>query len=172
MNESDGDGEKNLEVIVMRRVFAISIFLGNISGNETLRLSRGLYYHLSINKFRAEHTSPAATRPHILFGALTRNGLGFRLQSTSLDGGSAIGHQPGPGGPTVVTRNAGRRWLSQNSQSRQHSAEDGVRGGSVGVGGPVSTSSSSQAPGQNAPPALPPRRISPAADTGEIANAR
>lgn len=97
------------------------------------------------------------------------SGLGFRLQSTSLDSGSAIGHQPGPGGPTVVTRNAGRRWLSQNSQSsRQHSAEDGVRGGNVGVGGPVSTLSSSQAPGPTAPPALPPRRVSPAADTSEI----
>ncbi|XP_014470070.1 PREDICTED: uncharacterized protein LOC106742017 isoform X2 [Dinoponera quadriceps] len=94
------------------------------------------------------------------------------VNSTSLDGGSTIGHQPGPGGPTVVTRSAGRRWLSQNSQSsRQHSAEDGVRGGSVGVGGPVSTSSSSQAPGQAAPPALPPRRVSPAADTTEIGSA-
>ncbi|KYN18420.1 hypothetical protein ALC57_09295 [Trachymyrmex cornetzi] len=93
-------------------------------------------------------------------------------QSTSLDSGSTIGHQPGPGGPMVVTRNAGRRWLSQNSQSsRQHSTEDGVRGGNVGVGGPVSTLSSSQAPGQAAPPALPPRRISPAADTSEITNA-
>lgn len=93
----------------------------------------------------------------------------FRLQSTSLDGGSAIGHQPGPSGlTTTVSRNTGRRWLSQNSQSsRQQSTEDGIRGGSVGVGGPVSTSSSSQA----APPALPPRRISPAADTTEITNA-
>lgn len=98
--------------------------------------------------------------------------LNFRLQSTSLDSGSTIGHQPGPGGPTVVTRNVGRRWLSQNSQSsRQHSAEDGVRGSNVGVGGPVSTLSSSQAPGQAAPPALPPRRVSPAADTSEITNA-
>ncbi|XP_077267562.1 rho guanine nucleotide exchange factor 3 isoform X4 [Temnothorax americanus] len=94
------------------------------------------------------------------------------VNSTSLDSGSAIGHQPGSGGPTVVTRNAGRRWLSQNSQfSRQHSAEDGIRGGNVGVGGPVSTLSSSQAPGQAAPPALPPRRVSPAADTSEITNA-
>ncbi|EZA51685.1 hypothetical protein X777_08869 [Ooceraea biroi] len=94
------------------------------------------------------------------------------VNSTSLDSGSTIGHQPGPCGPTVVTRSVGRRWLSQNSQSaRQHSAEDGVRGGSVGVGGPVSTSSSSQAPGQAAPPALPPRRVSPAADTSEITNA-
>jgi len=101
-----------------------------------------------------------------------RASLGTWLQSTSLDGGNTIGHQPGPGGPTAVTRNAGRRWLSQNSQSaRQHSAEDRVRGGSVGVGGPVSTSSSSQAPGQAAPPALPPRRVSPAADTSEITNA-
>ncbi|KYN33988.1 hypothetical protein ALC56_11802 [Trachymyrmex septentrionalis] len=94
------------------------------------------------------------------------------VNSTSLDSGSTIGHQPGPGGPTVVTRNAGRRWLSQNSQSsRQHSTEDGVRGGNVGVGGPVSTLSSSQTSGQAAPPALPPRRVSPAADSSEITNA-
>lgn len=53
----------------------------------------------------------------------------------------------------------------------ESSAEDGVRGGNVGVGGPVSTLSSSQAPGQAVPPALPPRRVSPAADTSEIANA-
>lgn len=110
--------------------------------------------------------------PQIFSRTPTENDLEFCLQSTSLDGGSSIGHQPGPGGPTVVPRNASRRWLSQNSQSsRQHSAEDGVRGGNVGVGGPVSTSSSSQAPGQAAPPALPPRRVSPAADTTEIANA-
>jgi len=107
-----------------------------------------------------------------IFSLPTKNGLGFRLQSTSLDSGSTIGHQPGPGGPTVVTRNAGRRWLSQNSQSsRQHSTEDGVRGGNVGVGGPVSTLSSSQTSGQAVPPALPPRRVSPAADTTEITNA-
>ncbi|KYM82002.1 hypothetical protein ALC53_07551 [Atta colombica] len=94
------------------------------------------------------------------------------VNSTSLDSGSTIGHQPGPGGPTVVTRNTGRRWLSQNSQSsRQHSTEDGVRGGNVGVGGPISTLSSSQTSGQAVPPALPPRRVSPAADTSEITNA-
>ncbi|KAI4488594.1 hypothetical protein M0802_011484 [Mischocyttarus mexicanus] len=77
---------------------------------------------------------------------------------------------------TSIARNTGLtglRWLSQTSQSsRQHSTEEGggttIRGGSssnVGVvGGPVSGSSSGQAP------ALPPRRVSPATDTGDIGN--
>ncbi|XP_026669321.1 uncharacterized protein LOC108624996 isoform X4 [Ceratina calcarata] len=88
------------------------------------------------------------------------------LNSTSLDSGSSS-HQAQTGsGPTPATRS--RRWLSQSSQSssRQHSAEDGVRGGNVGVLGPVSTSSSSQAPA----PALPPRRVSPAADSADVSN--
>lgn len=82
-----------------------------------------------------------------------------------------VSHQAtGSSVSTVVTRGGGgggRRWLSQSSQSsRQHSAEDGVRGGNVGVIGPVSTSSSSQAPA----PALPPRRVSPAANSADISN--
>ncbi|XP_034186585.2 rho guanine nucleotide exchange factor 3 isoform X2 [Osmia lignaria lignaria] len=90
------------------------------------------------------------------------------LNSTSLDSGATVSHQAtgSSTGATVVTRSGGRRWLSQSSQStRQHSAEDGVRGGNVGVIGPVSTSSSSQAPA----PALPPRRVSPA-DSTDISN--
>lgn len=77
-----------------------------------------------------------------------------------------VSHQAtGSSVSTVVTRGGGRRWLSQSSQSsRQHSAEDGVRGGNVGVIGPVSTSS--QAPA----PALPPRRVSPAANSADISN--
>lgn len=94
--------------------------------------------------------------------------LNFWSQSTSLDSGGTVSHQAtGSSGATVVTRSAGRRWLLQSSQSsRQHSVEDGVRGGNVGVIGPVSTSSSSQAPA----PALPPRRVSSAANSTDISN--
>ncbi|XP_043497197.1 serine-rich adhesin for platelets-like [Polistes fuscatus] len=106
------------------------------------------------------------------------------LNSTSLDSSNLAHYQQqqqqhGVGSTTgstaiitSIARNTGLtglRWLSQTSQSsRQHSTEEGTRGGSssnVGVvGGPVSGSSSGQAP------ALPPRRVSPATDTGDIGN--
>ncbi|XP_025268401.1 uncharacterized protein LOC105252011 isoform X2 [Camponotus floridanus] len=133
------------------------------------------------NKSKSNATSSARSRlaevfssRHYVRGSSQDSSVTSRknhVNSTSLDSGNVVGHQPGPGGPTVVTRSTGRRWLSQNSQSsRQHSVEDGIRGGNVGVGGPVSTSSSSQTPGQTVPPALPPRRVNPATDTSEIAN--
>ncbi|KAL0125257.1 hypothetical protein PUN28_004412 [Cardiocondyla obscurior] len=113
--------------------------------------------------------------PHYARGSSQDSSVTSRknhVNSTSMDSGSVIGHQPGSSGPTVVMRNTGRRSLSQTSQSsRQHSIEDGIRGGNVGVGGPVSTLSSNQASGQAAPPSLSPRRVSPGADTSEITNA-
>ncbi|XP_015606220.1 uncharacterized protein LOC107272983 isoform X2 [Cephus cinctus] len=94
------------------------------------------------------------------------------LNTTSLDSVGAGGHQPAAAsGSGVPRREASRRWLSQTSQSsRQHSSDDGVRGGPVGVGGPVPTSASSQVPVSAPVPVLASRRVSPAADPTEISN--
>ena len=103
---------------------------------------------------------------------LIMNNLSLVFQSTSLDSGGVFIYQDVPGTGTGSGSGSGsrvspRRWLSQISQaqnSRQYSIDEGVRGGPVGVGGPVSSSSSNQIP------VLAPRRISPATDSMEISN--
>lgn len=74
---------------------------------------------------------------------------------------TSSGHQPGTG--SLSSRSTQRRWLSQTSQqssSRQHSADDGgSHVGPVGVGGGTTSSSVQQ-----------PRRVSPASDPTEVAN--